>query len=82
MRIRSGKSWSLCLSLVGVVSLQLHALPLAAAASDEPGERASVLPPQADGSMTLGVTSNLCSIGAVVQFCFDSLHQGRFVVLI
>lgn len=35
MRIRSGKNWFLCLLLVGVVRLQLQALPVAAAASDE-----------------------------------------------
>jgi hypothetical protein len=35
MRIRSWKHWFLCLLLVGVVSLQWQALPVAAAASDE-----------------------------------------------
>lgn len=35
MRIRSGKNWFLCLLPVGIVSLQLQALPVATAASDE-----------------------------------------------
>ena len=35
MRIRSWKNRFLCLLLVGVVSLQLQALPVAVAASDE-----------------------------------------------